>query len=52
MEDCDGNPVAIGHTFSTNQVAWFYDSVGRLTKETCGSTAAGLNDAAQVVFMQ
>lgn len=39
-----------GTNFSTNQLAWFYDNLGRLFKETCGSTALGLSFTNQYVF--
>ena len=39
-----------GASFSTNQFAWFYDNVGRLTNETCSSTASGLNYTNRYVF--
>src|SRR5262249_13707605 len=39
-----------GSTFSTNQIAWFFDNLGRLTNETCNSTSAGLNYTNRYVF--
>jgi len=39
-----------GTSFSTNQVAWFYDNLGRLTNETCSSTATGLSYTNRYVF--
>jgi YD repeat-containing protein len=40
----------VGGTYATNQLGWYYDNLGRLTNETCGSTLATLNYTNRYVY--
>jgi RHS repeat-associated protein len=40
----------VNGTYLTNQLAWGYDNLGRLTNEACGSTLAALNYTNRYVY--
>jgi len=40
----------VNGTYATNQLGWFYDNLGRLTNEACGSTLPGLSYTNKYVY--